>query len=297
MPPARALAASLAGSLALLVAGAPVARAQVATTTAAVVSAADSARLARARQLAGEGDMAAARAVVDSVLAPAPAGSAARAEALWWRATFAAAGEAAESDYRRLITEHARSPRSVDALVRLTQMEMTRGRFAQARAYLARLLDEQPADTVQARAHYWLARVELADGEPGAACDALWKTKAAQATDTALARQASTLHARLPRCVLRVAEVDSATSVAPVGAERTTGAWTVQLAAYDRRSDADAFVARLARAGVQARVSGTARPFRVRVGRYATRADAAAALRDMRQQRVDGFVTTAEPNP
>jgi cell division protein FtsN len=82
-----------------------------------------------------------------------------------------------------------------------------------------------------------------------------------------------------------------------VGAERTTGAWTVQLAAYDRRSDADAFVARLARAGVQARVSGTARPFRVRVGRYATRADAAAALRDMRQQRVDGFVTTAEPNP
>jgi cell division protein FtsN len=241
--------------------------------------------------------LAEARRLLGGALASAPAGSAAHAEALWWRATFAATSDSAEDDYRRLITEHARTPRSVDALVRLAQLETTRGRPAQARAYLARLLDEQPADSVQARAHYWLARVELAAGEAGAACDALWKTKAAQATDTALARQASTLHARLPRCVLRVAEVDSATSVAPVGSGSASGTWTVQLAAYDRQREAEAFVAQLARVGVQARVSGTARPFRVRVGRYATRADAAAALRDLKQRRLDGFVTNAEPSP
>jgi cell division septation protein DedD len=41
-------------------------------------------------------------------------------------------------------------------------------------------------------------------------------------------------------------------------------------------------------------VYGTANPFRVRIGRYASRADAQKLLEQLRKQGMNGFVTTAE---
>jgi hypothetical protein len=41
-------------------------------------------------------------------------------------------------------------------------------------------------------------------------------------------------------------------------------------------------------------VVGTAKPFRVRVGRYATRADADAAAQAMRAKKLTAYVTSAE---
>jgi alpha-D-ribose 1-methylphosphonate 5-triphosphate synthase subunit PhnG len=41
------------------------------------------------------------------------------------------------------------------------------------------------------------------------------------------------------------------------------GIWTIQLAAYNTRSDAEALVASSPHAGVKARISGDAKPFRV----------------------------------
>ena len=99
----------------------------------------------------------------------------------------------------------------------------------------------------------------------------------------------------MPRCVLRVVPNETtARSVTPA-APAARLPYTVQVAAYDRRPDAEEFARRLTSLGLDARVSGTARPFRVRVGRYATRAEAAAALRELKQRRFDGFVTDAEP--
>jgi cell division septation protein DedD len=50
--------------------------------------------------------------------------------------------------------------------------------------------------------------------------------------------------------------------------------FSVQLAAYDAEAPAEALVERLRGRGIDARVSGSVRPFRVRVGRFATRAEA-----------------------
>lgn len=71
---------------------------------------------------------------------------------------------------------------------------------------------------------------------------------------------------------------------------RATGKFTVQVAAYDTRAQADALVKRLATRKMTAQVAGTRKPFRVQVGRYATRADATAALGRMKKSGQKGFV-------
>src|SRR5690606_15605479 len=58
--------------------------------------------------------------------------------------------------------------------------------------------------------------------------------------------------------------------------------FTVQLAAYNRLDQAQDLVRRLAARRVEARVDGTAAPFRVRTGYFTTRAQAAARLSQLK---------------
>jgi hypothetical protein len=70
------------------------------------------------------------------------------------------------------------------------------------------------------------------------------------------------------------------------------GTWTIQLAAYNTRPDAQRLVTKLASRGVKARISGeTKPPFRVRLDYYATRQEAAAAVAALKQRGIIGFVT------
>jgi cell division septation protein DedD len=76
--------------------------------------------------------------------------------------------------------------------------------------------------------------------------------------------------------------------------------FTVQIAAYDRRPGADELAASLTRRGYPARVSAQGPnadrpPFRVRIGRFATRDEALALLRELRGRKITGFLTEAEP--
>ena len=68
-----------------------------------------------------------------------------------------------------------------------------------------------------------------------------------------------------------------------------------QVAAYSRKRDADATVSRLKARGFQVRITGTKSPYRVRIGRYATREEAVAAYGRMRRAGVTGMVVEAEP--
>ena len=54
--------------------------------------------------------------------------------------------------------------------------------------------------------------------------------------------------------------------------------WSVQVAAVSTATEATAMVKRLRDRGYDARVDGSAAPFRVRFGRFPTRAAATAAL-------------------
>jgi cell division protein FtsN len=69
------------------------------------------------------------------------------------------------------------------------------------------------------------------------------------------------------------------------------GIWTIQLAAYSTKADAERLVKKLAAKGVEARISGEAKPFRVRLDYYATRQAAAAEVAALKQRGIIGFVT------
>jgi cell division protein FtsN len=68
----------------------------------------------------------------------------------------------------------------------------------------------------------------------------------------------------------------------------------VQIAAYNVKSQAQAMAAKLKKNGYEARVSGTAAPFRVRIGHYATQGQATAVMRSLKAKQISGFVVKAE---
>jgi cell division septation protein DedD len=82
---------------------------------------------------------------------------------------------------------------------------------------------------------------------------------------------------------------------APSEGTSTSKRFTVQVAAYDTKEAADQLVAKLGARGIVARVVDIkSAPYRVRIGRYATDADAAAAARDLKEKGIVGFVTTTD---
>ena len=70
----------------------------------------------------------------------------------------------------------------------------------------------------------------------------------------------------------------------------------MQLAAYDTRPDAESLVRRLDARGLDARVSGDVAPFRVRVGRYATFAEAKKQLASLKAKGLSGWVAEEPAN-
>ena len=313
----------------------------------------------RAQTLVNDGNAAAGRALVDSMIAAAQPGSNDYAEGVYWRAVLAATAADAEMDYRRIIVDYPNSPRVEDALIRLAQLEIARGNYDGALRHLGRLASEHPESPARARAGYWTARAMFDKNDIQGGCiaiaDALSRTPE---TDTELRNQISYLNQRCagvsltpapvtappalpepttsppaatpPAAVAPAAPqtipppVDSAKPVVPQNVsppvaepvrvtppvikpatepatEPTSSrpasgekVWSVQVAAYNVKSQADAMVARLKRSGYEARVDGTVAPFRVRIGKYATQSQASAVQRSLKAKQLTGFVVQAE---
>jgi cell division protein FtsN len=71
------------------------------------------------------------------------------------------------------------------------------------------------------------------------------------------------------------------------------GEYSVQLAAYNHKPDAEKLAASLVKRGYQARVDGDIVPFRVRIGRYSTEREAEDALKKIKAKHMDGFIARA----
>ena len=267
---------------------------------------------ARAKQLVVNGNGAAGRLLVDSVVAATDPDSLTYAEALYWRAALAATSADAERDYRRLAVEYPLSPRAGEALFQLAQLEVARGDRAAATTHLDRFLLDNPTSADRGRAGLMLVRVSFDQNDPQHACTVL--RRALRDVPQAEVELHNQLDYYSPRC----ASVDSTrvSSGAPArdsshrdathgdstkrdaGRRDSTASshaskarYTLQVAAYGSRADADALAKRLKARGIDVRVAGTARLFRVRIGHYETRAAAAAAARELKAKKIDAFVT------
>jgi cell division septation protein DedD len=288
----------------------------------------------RARRLvaAGQGDT--GRNLIESELNAADSGSARYVEALYWRAVLAKTAADAERDLRTIVIYYPLSPQSDDALMRLAQLEMTRGEDEQAMGHLERVVLEHPRSASRPRASFWMARMLFDKGKDAEACrhlgDAAANTPGGQVElrnqidylvprcagiDTsaaapaqprssapapaAPAKPASNASSRpasgRPASPAPATPPAPASATKPATAATTSGQFTVQVAAFSNHDSAEKLRARLKELGYAARVTGGAPPYRVRVGRYTTRAEADSVTARMKTQHVDGYVTAAEP--
>jgi cell division protein FtsN len=76
-------------------------------------------------------------------------------------------------------------------------------------------------------------------------------------------------------------------------ASSAASVFSVQVAAYNRKTEAQKLTASLVKRGYDARVDGQDAPFRVRIGRYATAKAAEAALLRIKAKHMEGFVVKA----
>jgi cell division septation protein DedD len=273
--------------------------------------------VARGRAAVDNGDGADARALLDSLVTAAPSGSNDLAEALFWRATLAERVSDAERDWKRLVIDAPLAPRATDALLRLGELEMLRGHPADARTYFARVVREYPAGPAKARSQLWIAKSWVAQRDLPRACVALAEAAATGVPDGELRLQAEEMGrpcATVDRKLIARAQaetgnaaasaatatattssapapVGSAAAVAPAASSVPANArYSVQLAAFDTRPEAEASVRQLGARQIDARVDGERKPFRVRSGYFATRAEATAALARFKRAGFNGFV-------
>ncbi|HEU4995797.1 MAG TPA: SPOR domain-containing protein [Gemmatimonadaceae bacterium] len=81
----------------------------------------------------------------------------------------------------------------------------------------------------------------------------------------------------------------------PSTAKAGASFYSVQVAAYDLQESAARLASTLMDRGLEARVDGAVKPFRVRIGKYATRAEAVKAAATLKAQGMEGFVTLVSP--
>lgn len=253
--------------------------------------------LIRVERLVVGGDRSTARVLADSLVASLPADSPRLADVLYWRAQSATSAVDAERDYLRISIEHPFTARAPDALLALAQLEFARGDRTAARRRFDRLLRDYPKGKHVARASLWSGRLALEERDNVAGCRTLNAARPIVGSDDIELRNQFDYF--VAQCD-RIAPADSVPT--PTGAPASGPAaspagpaFSVQVAAYNARQDATSLAARLKQRGFDVRVVGDKAPYRVRIGRYATRADANAALARVRASRLTGIVVEAEP--
>ena len=267
----------------------------------------------RAQQMITAGHDSAGRAVLDSVLAATSDGTSRYAEALFWRGRFNKTSAGAERDYRRIVVEYPLSPRAAESLLLLAQLEMTRRDQASARMHLERLQREHPGSSVSTRGNVMLAQLAFNDGDDVVGCGAVTAAKTGlSASDVELRNQLDYYTTRCSNLAARMAARDTASATAPAAASspsspaagesaaptRSSSAasrtreFSVQVAAYNTRTEAEAAAKRLTGRGYSARVTPSGRLFRVRIGRYPSRERAETARR-----QVGGGAVVVEAEP
>lgn len=297
--------------------------AQAAPSDSARAAAATAARrmvFLRAQRMVNDGNGTEGRALLDSLLNETPPRSAEEAEVLFWRATIAESWDQAERDYLRVMLQHEGSPRAAFAMLRLAQGELTRGDRDAALRYLERLATESPDSPLRAEGALWQGRILLDRGTRVRGCEVLRDGRARVSagslelenqydyllrtcpppSDSAIAAtppaqpppgQPAQQTPQTPQAPAP-AQQPAAPAPVPVPSPPATGPmWSVQIAAWPTRDEADRFLAAVRGKGYDARIDGDAAPFRVRFGRYATRDAASAAMAEYRQkERADAFL-------
>lgn len=232
--------------------------------------------IARAQQRAASGDSLAARMLLDSLLASKLDNAVSRAEVAYWLARLAATPADRERGLTTFIVDFPFSPRAGPALFELGMLELSHSDRERAAVHLTRFL-ASAQDSNRTTASLALGRLLFDLGEASRACAVLLSGR------SDVPQTAIELRNQFDFSASACRGVDTSATRQPVDtvatASRSVGEFTVQVAAYDAKAQADRLATRLRGQGLEARVIGKKKPFRVRVGHYMTHAEAYAALK------------------
>jgi cell division septation protein DedD len=261
------------------------------------------AAIARVRAISNTGDLAVARVLLDSLVSNAEPASTDLAEALYWRAVLSERAGDAERDWKRMTIESPMAPQVPDALMKLGDIEILRGRPPVARGYLERLLRDFDDAPQRPKAMLLIARSYFEERDTPRACATVETLRTSGVPEGEISLQMTEMRRRCTNAAAAAAAAATTPPAAdpPAATEseaterpRSSSArktqYAVQIAAYDSRAQAAALVTRLGKRGWKARIDGERKPYRVRVGVFDTRAEAAAMLARLKKQGQRGFV-------
>jgi septal ring-binding cell division protein DamX len=270
---------------------------------AAPAGAQDNPAIREAVRLAGDGRGDEARRIVAAELSRATPGEAAYIEALYWRARLTAVGDSAERDLRRVAIEYPTSRWAPEALLQLAQLAMAAGNPVSAFALAERLRSDYPDSELRPHAAFWAGRAAFDLGDARAACAALDSARVEGAADIefvnrvafyrsrcAAAPAASRTDSVRPTPTVPPTEARPSAQPAPERrpaaappASAPTGRFTVQVAAVRTDREEQDILRMLRAAGFEGRAAAGGDGFRrIRVGDYATEAEALGAARRLR---------------
>ena len=242
----------------------------------------------------GRGDS--ARALVRPRLGATPAADSIYPELLYTAGVVAAHPDSALRYFRRTSIEYSQSPWADQSLLRIAQLSFAAGDVATTSSSAQRVLTDYPFSTVRAQAAYWAGRAQIDLGNMAGACRLLSQAADSAGTDVELANRANFYVQRcanLPLARADSAPADSAppspaAAPAPAPAKPApagSGIFAVQVAAVRSAAAADQSMQALKRAGYDSRVSRDLDGlFKVRVGRFRTRAEAQRVATEIRRK-------------
>ena len=248
----------------------------------------DNPAIREAVRLAGDGRGDEARRIVAAELSRARLGETMYIEALYWRARLTAVGDSAERDLRRIAIEYPTSRWAPDALLQLAQLALAAGNPVSAFALAERLRSDYPESDLRSEAAFWAGRAAFDLGEARAACALLDSARTEGAADIEFLNRVTFYRSR---CSALPARTDTApTAPAPLPqpaaappASAPSGRFTVQVAAVRTDREEQGVLRALRASGFEGRVVAGDDGFRrIRVGGYATEAEASSAALRLR---------------
>lgn len=238
-------------------------------------------RLVSAMRLAQEGLSDSARTMVSRLLeATAPTDSL-YPQVLYTRALLAAEPAAMRTDLQRVAVEYASSNWADDALLRLVLLEYAGGQLETAARHLERFELDHSSSPLYSRASVWAGRIFFQLQRPADGCRWLRAGSQRAGEDRELRAELASASRRCSDVAAAPAH-DTASGQDTASTMPATPAFRIQIAAVATAAAADSIATRARATGMEAVVTREPPHFKVRVGAYRTRAEAAAALPGVR---------------
>lgn len=259
-------------------------------------------RLVSAVRLAQEGLSDSARRMVARLLEGTAPTDSLYPQMLYTRALLAAEPAAMRTDLQRVAVEYASSNWADDALLRLVLLEYAGGQIETAARHLERFELDHSSSPLYPRASLWAGRVFFQLQRPADGCrwlragsERAGEDRELRAELVAASRRCSEVAAAAPHDTASGQDTASAmpapapppppaapTPSPPPPATPPVPAFRIQIAAVTTAAAADSIATRARATGMEAVVTREPPHYKIRVGAYRTRGEAAAALPGVR---------------